>query len=670
MTKKNLGSNETINVEVAGETLLKQHYGGRSMIHCLVELLNNARDWKATAIAVITKMKDRLVIVDNGDGMNTECRKSFVSLAHSAAKKQTGMHGRFGEGSKYLFFSFANCITVRTAPKEDANQVYTFTFTVEEYIRLVFDRGHVQATCTPKTQATWPYAHPFGTELTYALRDPKSQTVRRGEVLGRELSDRLPTAFEHIVTVDDARLPPKRIIGKKYEFEGTHQELGDIRVELYRPAKGSPKDTLLFTGNEIGEVHRRDFISAIGDLSERFPGLLLLSDVCGTIAASFLRDFAHEDRKSFMSAIADDRRTLLLLRFLEKLLPDIEKTIGLAVERRSSATQGVSVVQERFEKLYGTKTLPIGEMHPTIENDGAQEDEEDVDVVPRTLSAIHLVNSRPECGVGETVDLYAYLREDIGKQHAFKDLQWSDGEPYAQRANEIKNGYRFLGKQLGTCTITVSLRGTPFTAKISFEVVKERKFCVTPVFKEIVIGRTMRIFANNTDRLLGEPQWQMFDGRGELKIASDGRSATFHATHAGTTRIRVWDEEAARTNAVTEVNVLATATKLFPVRDDWFVTKSMIGSLNDGSSPIQMTRATPYSFLMVHENHPGLVQARQRGEDGEFLVHAILLEHARFRFFDADAAKKLSNIRDSEDAHARIMQYYYEGLLELLMKKE
>ncbi|MBI4099356.1 ATP-binding protein, partial [Candidatus Parcubacteria bacterium] len=280
-----------------GPDRFKKEFGGKGFIHCLVELVKNARDWDANSILITTghDRQRRLQIVDNGRGMDEANRDAFVSVDMTTARGSR-QSGQFGTGSKQMLFSHATAVEILTAPADDSGFAYRFNVDVDHYQAVVLAGGDFDIERLERRTA-WSHGFPTGTQLVYTLRDPASRAILRGDELAVELAARLPLLFSEIVRVDGKALPEKKIKGKPFRAVQEHPTLGRVVFELYQPERRRIEEGLRLTAGEAGEVPIENLFSRLGpELQARFPTIFLHREVCGTISAAYLKEYANDDR--------------------------------------------------------------------------------------------------------------------------------------------------------------------------------------------------------------------------------------------------------------------------------------------------------------------------------------------------------------------------------------
>src|SRR5438128_2685988 len=78
-----------------GTGFLYNAFGRKRFMHCLKELIKNARDWGAKHINIYTVNKQLLRLVDDGEGMTQKNRGAFssVNLSTASGERQSGQFG-------------------------------------------------------------------------------------------------------------------------------------------------------------------------------------------------------------------------------------------------------------------------------------------------------------------------------------------------------------------------------------------------------------------------------------------------------------------------------------------------------------------------------------------------------------------------------------------------
>lgn len=630
-----------------GEGFLQRIFGGKSFMHCLVELVKNCRDWGATSIRLDTSDRTRLVIVDNGCGMNRANRNAFLSINMTTASDDQS--GTFCTGTKQTLFSQAEQVTVLTAPEEEPGYVYRFRFTTAEYEALALKRGKLTPERMKKNSESWPYNFDFGTEIVYELRNPTRRSVKRGDALAKELSARLPLKFQDVVLVDGRTLPPKELIGEIFTYAEEHPHLGRVSIEIYRPQRKRAEEDLRVTGAEIGEAPISNLHRVLAEFRSDFPPVLLLSEVCGTVSVDFLRDYAMEDRFTINATVADDPRTPHLVRLLKAIEPDVRHRLKI---RMGGASDGfkeeLDAVKTLFNGVYnpGNEGPSHGSRSGTGGGHGGSKD---------TPKPIRLQIAK-EFEPGETIEVTAHLNKSTGK--APNDLQWLTARSRARDLVRTPTGIRMTADRLGVGTVTADLPGTTHKRTASYEIVAARSFKLSMPHVTIPVGTELRIYAVNVDKLRGELGWSLM-GAGE--IDEDEGCVVYRASHAGSAVITGFDKSDVGTRATCEVTVVGRLDTLC-IRGEHFICDYYeADEIADYAKPATMRRDSEQAHRLVYNvSAPGFKFAMERGQLTSFLALAVAQEFARYHAMELDPTMQIDEI-DPRDVRLLFQQIQNQG---------
>ncbi|MFA4954863.1 MAG: ATP-binding protein [Patescibacteria group bacterium] len=636
-----------------GPGFLRKVFGGKSFIHCVIEMVKNSRDWGAQNIAIADEIRQAWRIADDGDGMGRANRNAFFSI-HMTTANSPKQSGRFCTGTKQLLFSFAKRVSVLTAPKEEPDVVYRFSFTAEEYERIVLSKGRRPVEKMKKTAETWPFPHPFGTEITYELEDPGSRSILRGETLAKELAARLPCIFHDIVHVDGELIPPKEIIGEMFELTVKHPYLGEVSVELYQPKRKSRDEGLRLTAVEIGEITMRNLYRVLGELQDSFPLLYLKDEVCGMISAEYVRHYVNEDRDSVSPRIADDELTVYLLRFLKEIAPQVQKNLQLkmvATSPKEALDASVDELLILFDDCYNKDRRrppappPPGPPPPPPPGPPSEQ---------RPL-VLHLDGYEYE--LGERVNVEARFREDLAAQHAPGDIQWLKTFSRGKDFRQTPKGISFAVSQVGEGTIRADLPGKPYGASATYQVVEKRRFRLSRFQHVIIVGTSFTLEGLNLDKLKGDIRWSL-EGVGTLE--EKGARATFTSDRIGCAVIHACDSRNPSVESMCEVTIMDEPEKLIPIRGEFFQPRYDNIAGNSGfDRPTLMIQGSRVHTLMFNTNGLGYREAAEKGNATLFLAQAIGMEYARFSRFDL---KRGEISQDPRDTQALVEEILADGL--------
>lgn len=650
-----------------GEGFLDLYFRGKSFIHCIVELLKNARDWGGTLIMIQTDLGNHLFRqVDNGLGMDQRNRNSFTSVNMTTAKgvRQSGL---FGSGSKHMLFSFCSRVEVVTAPQSEPDQVFRFGFTTGEYEGLVLSGGVIEPEVVSKNEDSWPYDFRFGTEITYILRDPRSRSILRGDRLARELSIRLPMKFGDIIRVDGQALPPREVIGS-FEMVEQHQALGSVAFELYNPARRHTDEELRFTAAEIGEVPVANLFRVLGDYRAQLPPIFLVPEVCGTISAPFLRDYSSEGRFTFSSELAGDPRTPHLLRILKNFAPEVQRRLRIQIKPGAagdSDREDIEGVAALCNQTYNPKgEEPPGGTGSDHGDDISGIDEDECQDNQPNKPPISLF-CRSEFEVGETIEVRARIRKDLGGSYTDADLEWNTRQSLSTNQKFAEGTVAMTALKTGHALVRVSLRGTPYSAEVRYAVVEKRVFRLSIPFAELEPGKELPIMAVNSDKLAGMVEWRL---SGVGMIDPRGRLVTYRATMEGRAMVTGADSKNPSVSSSCEVTVVPALARILCIRNEYFTyeTAQISGTL-EFAKPANMIRGARTHRLIFNQLARGYQVALSSGILGRFLQHAIAMEFARFSLLEL-ADRRLDEVdpRDFPGFLHNITSTGYEVLEELL----
>lgn len=622
-----------------GAGFLRQQFGGKPYIHAIVEILKNARDWGASQIRIATG-KDFIEIEDDGEGMNRKNRNAFASINMSTAGGAR-QAGKFCTGTKQMLFSHCHSVEVRTAPLETPDKVFLFRFATDEYEAKALRGETIRGEALQKGDETWFRSHPTGTIIRYTLENPKSRAIKRGKDLAAELSARLPMKFGDIITVDGEALPPKNIIGRPFLMTETSSQLGEVGFEIYRPLEARSDDELRFTSHEVGEVPVASLLRMLKDpdMRSRFPAVFVHQEVCGTISASFLRDYANEDRATFKPSLVDDQRLLLLLRLMERHARTIEAYLELNLRHEKTGSVNLNPFVDRLRKLYDPKQERTGPVFvpPPEETTEDSEKEADKGGKERQRPAITLALSDAEFEPGETIRCEAKLRGDVQQKHGASTLKWHSDKSLATdaTASDTNLALTLVAEELGTGRVMVEIPGTPHSATRSYEIVPRRVFRQRHERITTKVGQTITLFVTNTDRIKGSPAWMVQFNRGTIEGRGGRIQFTAKAVGAvGEEVVTAYDDADLTVSSQCTITILGEKQNelLLPIREHTF-------RMDEVHSPGHVLYTGPVVIipgtdgigtLVINTGDPAFVNAQKQGHLDVFLPQATAFEYARF----------------------------------------
>lgn len=646
-----------------GDGFLQQIFGGKSFIHCVVELLKNSRDWGAGAISITTSDRTRFVIFDDGRGMNRANRNAFVSINMTTAGGPR-QAGRYDTGTKKMLFSQATHVRVLTAPEEEPDSVYAFDVATDEYERLVLSKGTITPRRMRKNATSWPYQSRFGTEITYTLREPSRTGVLRGERLGAELAARLPRKFRGIVSVDGADFPEKQIFGRVFEATEQHPALGEVALELYRPRHRRQEEDLLLTAVEVGDAPLGYLYRLLPDrLREEFPVVFLLPAVCGTIAAAFLWRYVNEDRRTLDPKIADDPHTVQLVRFLARFAPAVQRALEIKMSEGGGAEDGDAEVRELASVCNRRYAKGKGPGDSELEDGAENAPPEGPDpVCPDPAISTHC---RGEVEVGERFEVTARLRKNLEGEHG-NTLRWYTGRSNAKLENEQHGKVTLVAQRIGHASVQVDLPGTPYSARAYYEVVAERVFRLSATHAQIRVGAEMILTAVNWDKLPGDGELHWEVAGSACAIGVEGKRITVRGVRNGIAKIIARSKSDSRASAECEITVVGREQEQLCIRGHWFAYRTVDVEGKEHEQPAAMMRGSKVHALIFNRSAPGYEEALKRGTLLQFLMLATAQEFARFAYFDLGDYTATGDPRESRDLHARLLATGYQVFAELM----
>ncbi len=613
-----------------GAGFLSRIFGGKSFMHCIIELIKNPLDWGATKIYFFTEDKSTVRVLDDGYGMDRANRNAFSSLNTTTAldPKQSGF---FCTGSKKMLFSHSKSVVITTAPKDDPEHVFRFEISVAEYEKKILNGDTLTCRRMPKNAQTWPYEFKFGTDLRYVLAEPKSRSIVRGAQLASELSDRLSLMFSNIVLVDGTPIPRKEIIGEEVQLTwNKDKKLGPVTVLLYHPKNPRPEDELRFTSGVIGEIPMRNFLKAIGEFRDRVPEIYHAPGVCGVFSASFLKDYANEDRDTLNPGLADDKNLLSFLNIMDFLTEEIKQKLKITLKddsaRKDEQTQ-LNEVVDLFNRRYNPEAVipDAGPVDDPVDGPGVV-----VTETPPSERRALTLRCKDEYELGESIEIVSAIQPDLQSTYPPESVVWNPDRCRAEVVGPIATGGMTLkATELGAGVVIGTLHGNPCTAIASYEIVKKRIFQMRHERKNVQIHGVISIPVMNLDKLKGKPKWT-HEGVGEL-TQRDGK-ATFHATSVGGATVTAYDSANLNTTAKCEITVLGQPGKFITIKKQHF----KVGNFDRGTvdaKPVDMTRGDKHHFLWLTNSAPALVKAREQKNLRSFLAHTISFEFARFSRF-------------------------------------
>ena len=348
-------------------TLGERLYG--ESIELVRELVNNAYDADATRVNIQIN-KDKIVVEDNGNGMDLEGLKEYFNIGSPQKrilKKSPGfareMIGQFGIGK---FSSLSACQRFEVWTKKD-NFVATVTFDKKDWEKNK-DAWHLPL----KIQAPHPKQR-NGTRVTLAglIKHFKISDVRA------HLMETVPLRAPNFsVHVNGKRLSSQYVAGRKIPFlEGT--KFGTVYGEIVLVTSGSsPREKAGIQCKVKGVTIKRDFfgLENLGSPAKKIYGFVntnflpITSDRTGFITDSpeyqafeeIMQQISKRVREQ-LRILADERGNRKINRRLKEAMKRIERALlhnpdlcpfGLVArgEEPEEGEQRLEITKEEEEK--------------------------------------------------------------------------------------------------------------------------------------------------------------------------------------------------------------------------------------------------------------------------------------------------------------------------------
>ena len=600
-------------------------FGGKSAIHCLMELIKNTRDWGASQVWIQTEDPARLVVRDDGNGMNARNRDAFASVNMTTAG--VGMSGQFCTGTKQALYSLATMVEVITAPTDDPEHVYSFSFTTGGYEDLALKGGTLKPKRVKKTGKNWPFNHSFGTQLTYLLLDTRSKRILRGTRLAEELASRLPLKFKDVLFVDGARLPGKEIVGRVYFFEESHPQLGAISMEIYRPARRRTEEALRLTSVEIGEASVSNLFRVLGDYRDQFPEVLLLPQVCGTLSVPFLGEYAMEDRITIRAELIDDPRLVALLEVLNRTAPEIQDPLEIRMRgaEGDDVKQEIESIRTICNRRYLDKGVrPLGGSGDDDDDNSSGGAGGNKSQPPITLSC------RSEFELGELIEVGVRLRKNLG--HTVEALRWYHSNARATNFTVTPKGATMVASEVGTGTIRVDLPGTLHSVVRAFQIVAERVFRLSVAHATVPVAGSVTVHAVNADKLKGDLEWSL-SGNGEIQ--KNGNAVTYIAPRYPSRATLVgYDRANMNVRATCELTVVGQLDTLC-IRGTHFMVTTYDAPGDDARLVSMAVGGDPHQVIF-NTGAPGFKASLKAGTQRDLLLLALAQEFPAFQAFELE----------------------------------
>jgi hypothetical protein len=611
-----------------GDEFFLKIFGENRFVPCIVEIVKNSRDCGAQNVMIACEQKDRIVVIDDGEGMGPENQSAFISVDRSTRRGSA----MFGTGAKSFIFSQTKSFVIRTVFAERPREVCIIECTIEELNRILRTAGSLNATYQPKTSKNWPYQANTGTEITFMFNDPKRTAILRGQELAEALSARLPMKFGNILRVDGKVIPEKVVIGDVFHETIEDPNLGEVTFEVYRPeSRKSADDALLLGSGELGEVPIVDFKLSIHPLlRDRIPSTYLLrNDVCGFISVPFLRAYAKEDRKSVSARIADEPKVAKLIDLLRRVEPRIKKCLKL--ESGSNEPNYEGTVQDIACLLRYVYGQTLVEKKSVLPDQGiVEEADREGTVSSRAPFMLRLTKRRREYAVGETIDVILEVDSKFADNHDLAKLRWSVTDEILTDLKVAGRGAVLRAGKVGSGKIIVDLPDTPHSAMVNVTVVKDRKIRFAKQREVVTQGDVLTLKLRNTDVLKGDRVLLHASGRNPVAQTDALDSVTFRADIVETAIVTAVDSKDARHTASCEIEVLPRTVEVLLIRNNKFLISSLSGISSERQSTVSIIPGDDTHQMYINLSNEHAVTASQKGDLRTFLILAIGHAVAKF----------------------------------------
>lgn len=646
---------------VMGGGTFHQMFGGVKFVACLLELIKNSRDSKATLINIITKTRSFLRFVDNGNGMESEHRNAFVSVNTTTSSIDNDQSGKFGTGTKHMLYSHCVRVRVVTAPADDPDHIYIFELDVKDYEQKVKDGVPIPSTIFRKDVANWPHGDQTkplrdrtGTELTYEFADPSARNLTRGKALAEDLSARLPLRFSDIVQVDAEPIPAKRVVGEVFKADIVSKELGcTVYFEIYRPVKKRSEESLFLTSLEVGEAPIDSLYKLLPpELKELYNKIYRLPEVCGVVSAKTLNKFCVEKRDTVNPTILDWRGLPDFIRILESCAAEVQRKLKIRHDEIISNWEETEREDIRSFAADFNETFNESGIQPTVEVDEDPVEEEGTSGGSGRGSGsskqLSLEYVR-EVEVGEIVQIKLHIDKEIAGEVDPSKIHWITNRACGKvEAADDNRSISLEAEQVGDGYIRADVPGTPHSARAVYRVVKERKLSLsTGALIHVEVGAEIPIFVRNSDKVKGELVWEL-RGHGSLREASGARGG-YAATHVGTGTVRVWGSDRPQDVVETtfEVKPRHENRELVPICGVWFSMDAIDSESEMYRRPVTMVvnaikttlpngQSVDLHEMKINRCSPGYEQAKRTGRIREYLRDAAACEFPRFKRLDLE----------------------------------
>jgi hypothetical protein len=627
-----------------GGQLLETMYGGKTFIQALIECIKNSRDYGANFINIITNIANVLMVIDDGEGMGEDNREAFCSL-NSKKTHRKGRSGHFGTGTKAMFYGFSDRVDVVTAPIDADGHIITFGFSRAEYQKTLLTETSIIPDEHPRNKDTWAHDFRTGTQIVFTLQ--KSKNILCGPKLAAELAARLPRSFQKIIRIDGVPLPEKEMIGEPIERE-INTLFGTIFLEVYRPKEPHAEETLGVGGvdGEIGEIPMTNFYKILGDNRGKLPAIFLQRAVCGTIRHELFAQYVNEDRQTLKPEIAQDPKTLHLLRALREIAPEIQETLGVQEKEKQIKSSAEAV----FAQLHNHYAKTSREKPKIDDPDLAVNAKSTVLKQGKAANALTIGSleiDQEQYQIGETITAKMVWARGVNARPCSFDTSLAKSRDIKQDSSTLT----MIANEVGEGKITISVNG--WTTTVTFDIVERRKLEIQGP-KTIAVGKPRTLRVLNRDKMKGKPQWQIIDGFGELS-ATEGDEVMITGKVVGGVHVLLTDSQNLDNQAETLIDIELKPQKRICIRGTWFTIEATnTDSSLEFAKPVTMIRSVTGKVhnLIINPSSPGYKEAEESGNFTVMLTCAIATEYARFSRIDL--AEDEVQDRDLSTVYAQI----------------
>jgi len=642
------------------------NHQGKRLPHCVKESIKNSRDATATRILIDTSDKKRFIIADNGWGLDATGFRALLDPGRTS-HKFAFQHSKYGTGFLHWLFSFCSKVVVKTITKQEPKRVRRMRVLREEYVKMLIGRVRegFPIEDLPRTHKTWPFEEfATGAIFEFIFEDPGSRKIKRGAKLAQALSTQLPWHFEDIVLVDGQPLPPKEIVGKRFQLEINDPYLGNMIFDLYHPepkkARQSDGGTLVGTG-EVGEVPFPEFLRNLDRKQvEQVPAVYRLAACSGTISGNIFQ--VNEDRHSAVAEIADDPRITPLIKLLQRLAPAVCQ--NLQIKEQSQGGEGVSTTLSDIRQVFN-QVYPGSTKKPRVDQPSPPPPEKE----ERLKKALTIKAHRREYEVGERIEIKAAIKDLYREGFELPDINWFVGRSLGEDLQKNDRGISLRASRVGSGIVSAELlhdKQGRLSDSTMYRVVQVRQLKLAPTQLSIRKGETIVIAAQNSDKIQGQLSWHL-SGVGEYSVREADKLAIFYnAVEVGEAFLEASDNGGQK--ACCEIMVI-------PQRKEQAATSINIGEhtflLEEATTynalePIEMlvgsTRDKVHS-LVQHTGAPGVAEADQRDALDIFWIHAVA---EAYPFFIQRAEGQPIDRDDLDDFVTKARQKAYKIFQEIM----